>query len=153
MNKNSWLAIAAAAGCIAGCGSVPVEQKDSRGIVTITLVALSGNLGRVGQATLIPQGDRTRISIFVSNVPDDVALPPALHSYIYPGSCTSLAAKPAFEMNRTVLLAPSADVPWTLRKSLPVSLPALLENNHAVVVRTGPEDGFRNIFCGAIRRA
>ena len=43
--------------------------------------------------------------------------------------------------------------PWTFYRSAPITMPDLLSGKYAVVVRTSPEDGSADIFCGDVAHA
>ncbi|MNY29118.1 hypothetical protein D3C86_1631410 [compost metagenome] len=42
---------------------------------------------------------------------------------------------------------------WTFYRSAPVAMQELLSGKYALVVRTAPEDGNLDIFCGDIAQA
>ncbi|WP_271409367.1 hypothetical protein [Pseudomonas sp. Q1-7] len=133
-------------GCAASVGT-PDDQR-----VDVRLAATQQNAGRIGMATLVPRGDETAISLFVSGVPSGVTRPVHLYTYIYPGTCSAPGATPAYELNRTVntYRHVEGDV-WRLSKSAPVPLSTLRASEHSLVLRTSPADGGVDVFCGDIR--
>jgi hypothetical protein len=151
MNMNPWLVLLVVVGLISGC-SATTESRSGRQVVNIPLTASPQNLGQIAQATLVAEGDATEISFFLSGVPMGTTRPVRLYTYIYPGPCNALGAKPAYEMNQTVNTDQIAgDRPgWSLSKKVPVALSELRSKGYAIVVRTSPEDGNLDIFCGLI---
>ena len=150
MNMKSWLALLVVAGCISGCSTTPESRQDNQ-VVNIPLTAGPQNAGQIAQATLASQGDETAISFFISGVPTGTTRPVHLYTYLYPGSCESRAAKPAYEMNQTVSTNQvNKRRGWTLSKKAPVALSELRSGGYAIVVRTSPADGNLDIFCGDI---
>lgn len=153
MNKKAFLALTIVAVSSMGCGTTG-ESRDSR-VVNVKLDATRYNAGEIAQATLVAQGGETGINLFLSDVPDGVALPPHLYTYIYPGACHDLGAEPAYEMNRTVLpldyMSGTSSAGMRLSKRAPVALDTLQGGDYSLVVRTSPADGNQNIFCGSLR--
>jgi hypothetical protein len=119
--------------------------------VNVPLVATTSNTGRIGQATLVPAGNKTEIILFFSGVPSVVASPVHLSAYVYPGTCGNLGAKPAYALNERRIL--DKFTPMQMWKSASVPLDAFRSNDYAIVVRTSAEDGVSDIFCGNLRRA
>ncbi|WP_375739894.1 hypothetical protein [Pseudomonas boanensis] len=145
MSNLTWLALTLAVGVATGCATT------DRQVVSIPLEATPQNAGHIAQATLAAVGERTSISVFIGGVPLGTTRPLRLYTYIYPGSCGRLAAKPAFDMNNTVVTQRwSGTTGWWLSKSAPASLDQLRSGGYAIVVRTTPADGNRDIFCGNI---
>ena len=151
METRSWLAPLIVAGAIHGCSTPPVAGGDDR-LISVPLAAAPRNAGQLGQATLAAAGDETAISFFIGGVPAGTTRPLHLYTFIYAGSCRSLGAWPAYEMNQTVTTNPVARRRgWTLSRRAPVALSALRAGGYAIVVRTSPADGNLEIFCGDIR--
>lgn len=150
MNMKYWLPLMVVAGWVLGCSTTPESRRDNQ-IVNIPLTAGPHNVGHIAQATLAPLGDETAISFFIGGVPSGTTRPVHLYTYIYPGSCESLGAKPAYEMNQTVSTNKvTRRRGWMLSKKAPVALSELRSVGYAIVVRTGPADGNLDIFCGDI---
>ncbi|MCY1308413.1 hypothetical protein D9M68_656740 [compost metagenome] len=62
-----------------------------------------------------------------------------------------MGAAPAYALNQRVL-AEKVDAKrgWTLSRRVPAELEALRTGTYSIVLRTGPADGNREIFCGEI---
>jgi hypothetical protein len=151
METKSWLAPLIVAGAIQGCSTPSVDGGGDR-LISVALAASPQNAGQLGQATLAASGDETAISFFIGGVPAGTTRPLHLYTFIYAGSCRSLGARPAYEMNQTVTTNPVARRSgWMLSRRAPVALSALRAGGYAIVVRTSPADGNLEIFCGDIR--
>jgi hypothetical protein len=149
MAKNLRPMLVACCGLIVACGAtLAYPATDS---VNIPLVATTLNTGRIGQATLVPAGNKTEVILFFSEVPSTVASPVHLNAYIYPGTCGNLGAKPAYALNERRIL--DKFTPMQMWRSASVPLDVLRSNDNAVVIRTSAEDGVSEIFCGNLRRA
>ncbi|WP_233809876.1 hypothetical protein [Paraburkholderia sp. HP33-1] len=121
--------------------------------ISIPLTATSQNAGKIAQATLVPVGDATEIVLFVGGVPSNVAQPPHLYTYIYPGMCGDLGPKPVIAMNDQVVLGDRLpQLSRWMSKRVPIALNELRSGDYALVVRTSPADGFVNIFCGNLKK-
>jgi hypothetical protein len=104
---------------------------------------------------LIGRGGRTYVSLTVSGVPDDISRPVHLYTYVYRGSCGRLQETPEHAMNDHVLAdvswpTASRNGPYTVRNTVAVSLEQLRAMPHAIVVRSSPADGARELFCGNV---
>jgi hypothetical protein len=151
MESKSWLAPLIVAGAIQGCSTPPVDGGGDR-LIGVPLAAGPQNAGQLGQATLAASGDETAISFFIGGVPSGTTRPLHLYTFIYPGSCQSLGAKPAYDMNETVTTNPVARRRgWTFSRRVPLAMSVLRAGGYAIVVRTSPADGNLEIFCGDIR--
>jgi hypothetical protein len=147
--------LAAAAALVGGCAGT--GETGSRDIVTVPLQAARIVAGEVGEAQLIPQGESTVVRIVVSGVPLMLSSRPVhLYTFIHEGTCGNLAEKPAHALLDRVLAQPtsggrSTGGPLTIANVAPLPLATLRGGKFAVVVRTSPADGNREIFCGEIR--
>ena len=151
MKFRTWLALAVAAWSAAGTGASLADEM-ARGPVSIRLTASMQNAGKSGLATLVAQGNATELVFVVSGVPSFTTLPAHLYTYIFPGSCARLADHPAYAMNdRTVLGDRVPSRTLTMAKLAPISLSDLTTGDYAIVVRTSPADGYRDIFCGDVK--
>lgn len=151
MVARSWLASLIVAVAIQGCAASPMDGGGDE-LLSVSLAAGPQNVGQLGEVTLAASGDETAISFFIGGVPSGTTRPLHLYTYIYPGSCRSLGAKPAYEMNQIITTNPVARRRgWTLSRRAPVTLSALRTGDYAIVVRTSPADGSLDIFCGDIR--
>jgi hypothetical protein len=155
--------LGAAAGCLlaawlSGCASVDPAGRDAGDFATVVLTATPYNAGRIGRAYLVPNGDRTVVRIEASGVPDTVARPIHLYTFIYEGSCIAHAGKPAFALNDTVLASSVANPAGigafggalTISNTAPISAAALRAKPYAIVVKTAPSDGDHDLYCGDV---
>jgi uncharacterized lipoprotein YmbA len=150
MNAKECLALIMVAAGLSACASPAGEVDGQR--LDVRMTATEMNAGRVAQATLVSLDDKTSMTMFVSGVPSNVARPVHLYTYIYPGTCASPGASPAYELNRTVeTYQYSRGDGWRLSKTAPVALATLRSSSHSIVLRTSPADGNFDIFCGDIR--
>ena len=147
------------AALMAGCASVADDGDRSApggAFATVVLTAAPYNAGRIGRAYLVPSGDRTIVRIDSSGVPDTVARPIHLYTFIYEGSCAAPSEKPAFALTDTVLASSVANPAGigafggavTITNAAPISLDALRAKPYAIVVKTSPADGDRDLYCG-----
>ncbi|CAN7574026.1 hypothetical protein [Pseudomonas umsongensis] len=145
MKIVSSLALVVAIGSMSGCATSPQQ------ITSVPLNATMSNPGRIAEATLTPMGNETDLWLFVSGVPIQTTFPARLYTYVYSGSCGSLGAKPAYDLNQTVnteYYSPGSGI--HLRKSVPVAYDTLRSGGYAVVVRGSPTDGGHELFCGKL---
>ncbi|RQH05085.1 hypothetical protein D1Y85_16305 [Paraburkholderia dinghuensis] len=141
-------AVSAALGCCAVLTSYAAPQS-----VNVTLTASAQNAGKIGQVTLVPHGNATEMLFFIGGVPSGTTMPAHLYTYVYPGSCNQLADKPLYGMtDRTVLGDYVPQQGFKLWRRVPMPFDDLVARDHAIVVRTSPADGARDIFCGDVRR-
>jgi hypothetical protein len=151
---NNWPTLVVAA-CLTGWYGTTVANPPDAGQVSVRLAASPQNAGRIAQVTLVPQGtSSTELVFFISGVPSAVTQPAHLYTYIYPGSCGNLGAKPAYAMNQQIVLGDHLPQrTWQMSKLVPVTLNELRSGDYAAVVRTSPADGYADIFCGNIGHA
>ncbi|GAB6403661.1 hypothetical protein [Pseudomonas sp. MHK4] len=144
MKIVSSLALVVAVGSIFGCSTVPDSQ-----VSNVPLNATSINAGNIARPIMMSDGKATVFWFAVSGESMGSALPGRLEAYIYSGSCTSLGAKPAYDMNdgpnARFYSAASHQYFW---KSAPVAVETLRAGSYALVVRESPADGHQAIFCG-----
>ncbi|MNZ34997.1 hypothetical protein D3C78_523850 [compost metagenome] len=120
--------------------------------VNIDLQATQRNAGRIAQATLSPVDDKTYMTVFVSGAPQGTTRPLRLYTFIYPGTCAKPGAKPAYELNDTVVTHRRSRIDgWSLYKMVPAPLATLRSGDYSIVLRTSPADGNYDIFCGDVR--
>ncbi len=117
----------------------------------ITLKASHFNAGAIGSATFVPVAKGCEVVFNVANLQPWLERPIRIYTFIYPGSCEKLGKKPAYEMNDTVTTDRVGKNAWRVNKKIPASLDGLLAGHYAVVVRSSPSDGNRDLFCGDIR--
>ena len=148
------------AALMAGCASVTSDDDRSDApravFATVVLTAAPYNAGRIGRAYLVPSGDRTVVKIDSSGVPDTVARPIHLYTFIYEGSCAAPSERPAFALTDTVLASSLANPAGigafggavTITNDAPISFDELRAKPYAIVVKTSPADGNRDLYCG-----
>lgn len=148
------MALGACLTIVIGNGESQAAQRAAT--LTIKLHATSYNAGRIGQATLIPQGASTRIVLRFSGVPNYVGRPIHVYTYVYAADCANLSSTPVWSLNDRVLPTDVTGTPGGTRSMLsishilPASLPELRSHKYSVVLRTAPADGDQPIFCGEI---
>ncbi|MED7670812.1 hypothetical protein GXB78_26785 [Pseudomonas moraviensis subsp. stanleyae] len=121
--------------------------------VNLPLAATHKNPGHTATTTLTAEGNQTNFDFYVSGVPDGTSLPPRIYTFINKGSCQQ-PGPAAFAMNDKVNTeANTGTGGWTFYRSAPIALSDLLSGKYSVVVRTAPEDGNADIFCGDVARA
>lgn len=149
------LVLATVAAALDGC--VGTTDGSARDVVAVPLQPARIVAGEVGQAHLMPQGDGTRVRVEVSGVPMMLSSRPIhLYTFIYEGNCGNLGAQPAYALLDRVLAQStsgrtSAGGPFTISNTAPLPLATLRSGTFALVVRTSPADGNRELFCGEIR--
>ena len=141
------------ASCVlSACAASPDVRRDDS--VDITLSAARINAGETGRAFLVPLGDRTQVTITVSGVPVELASRPVhLYTFIYKGTCGSLAEPPSYALNERVLtqsITSTVGGALSITNVAPVAVHVLQNEPHAIRVMTSPADGNREIFCGDI---
>lgn len=142
---KTGLLVAASVGMLMGCMGAAGDKE----LLTIRLKGEQLNASSIAQASLVGRGDVTDITIVIGGVPPGVSKPLQLYAFIYSGACTQLSAEPAYSMNNTTHTNPT-ESGWTLSREVPVAIADLVTAPHALVVRTSPTDGNRDIFCGDI---
>ncbi|MNQ28860.1 hypothetical protein D3C85_421570 [compost metagenome] len=120
--------------------------------VSVPLVATRHNTGQIGNVTLASWDKQTGLSFFISGAPSGVSLPLRLYTFINKGSCQQ-PGPVAYAMNDQVNTEPQPIRGWTFSRSAPVELPVLLSGEYSILVRTAPESGNVDIFCGDIKQA
>ncbi len=131
-----------------GCSSSSHHQS-----MNLPLAATQRNPGHTAPTTLTGEGNQTNFDFYLTGVPNGTILPPRIYIFINKGSCQQPGAV-AFAMNDKVNTEPNAGTGgWTFYRSAPIAMPDLLSGKYAVVVRTSPEDGSADIFCGDVVHA
>ena len=121
--------------------------------VNVTLVATRQNTGQIGNVVLSEWDKQTGLSFFISGAPSGVVLPLRLYSFINKGSCQQ-PGPVAYALNDKVNTEPNAGTGgWTFYRSAPIKMQDLLAGNYSVLLRTSPEDGNTDIFCGNVAQA
>ncbi|MCX2900484.1 hypothetical protein [Pseudomonas mandelii] len=119
--------------------------------VSVALQATRHNTGQIGNVTLASWGKKTGFNFIISGVPTGASLPLRLYTFINKGSCEQ-PGPVAYTMNDQVNTERQAIRGWIFSRSAPVELPVLLAGEYSVVVRTAPDSGNLDIFCGDIKR-
>ncbi|WP_092304421.1 hypothetical protein [Pseudomonas sp. NFIX28] len=121
--------------------------------MNLPLAATHKNSGHVATTTLTGVGNQTNFDFNVTGVPIGTIMPPRLYTFINNGSCQQ-PGPAAYAMNDKVDTQSATGAGgWSFYRSAPITMPDLLSGNYSVVVRTSPEDGNVDIFCGDIAQA
>lgn len=106
-------------------------------VVTVKLVA-QNNSGQNGVATLLPEGNKTKVVIEIPNMPAGVAQPVHIHL----GSCDKLDKAPKWNLE-AVKGGRSVTV-------VPVSLDTILQDRTAINVHKSAAEAQIYVSCGNI---
>jgi hypothetical protein len=134
------ICIAALAGC-AGSANEETGRVD--------LQATGNNSGHIGYATLSAVGKTAGVEVFVNGV-QGFLRPVRLYTYIYTGTCSAMGAKPVYEMNDQVTTQ-RTQAGWQYSRTAQVPLKDLRSTSHVLLLRSSPEEGSVDLFCGEIR--
>ncbi|MNZ31897.1 hypothetical protein D3C78_492130 [compost metagenome] len=112
--------------------------------MNLPLAATHRNAGQTGNATLTAEGSQT---------PNGTILPPRIYTFINKGSCQQ-PGPVAYAMNDKVNTKNEAGSNgWSFYRNAPIATSELLSGQYSIVVRTAPEDGSVDIFCGDVAQA
>jgi len=118
--------------------------------MNLPLAATHKNPGHIANATLTGVGNQTNFDFSITGVPLGTIMPPRLYTFINKGSCKQ-PGPVAYAMNDKVnTQSASGAGGWSFYRSAPIAMADLLSGQFSVVVRTSPEDGNVDIFCGDI---
>ena len=145
MNRSHSLAALMVTASLFGC------TTSSNHGVSVPLVATRQNTGQIGNVTLADLGKETGFSFFISGAPSGSSLPLRLFTFIYKGSCQQ-PGPVAYAMNDHVTTERQAIRGWAFSRSAPVAMPVLLSGEYSIVVRSAPDSGNVDIFCGDIKQ-
>ena len=145
MNRRLSLAALMVTASLFGC------TTSSNHGVSVPLVATRQNTGQIGNVTLSDWGKETGLSFFISGAPSGASLPLRLFTFINKGSCQQ-PGPVAYAMNDRVTTERQAIRGWAFSRSAPVALSVLLAGEYSIVVRSAPDSGNIDIFCGDIRQ-
>ena len=145
MNRRLSLAVLMLTASLFGC------TTSSNHGVSVPLVATRQNTGQIGNVTLADWGKETGLSFFISGAPSGAFLPLRLFTFINKGSCQQ-PGPVAYAMNDRVTTERQAIRGWAFSRSAPVALSVLLAGEYSIVVRSAPDSGNIDIFCGDIRQ-
>jgi hypothetical protein len=141
---------------LAGCAER--GEAIANRMLTVTLAATPVNAGEIGRAFLVARGDKTDVVVEVSGMPPMLASRPVhLYTFIHTGRCSNLGEPPAYALTARVLAesarsggATPATGPFKVSNTARLPLEALRGGRYAIVIRTSPADGGREIFCGNV---
>lgn len=144
MNASAPMAVLLVTASLISC------SHSSNHSMSVRLAATPKNPGHIANTTLTGEGDQTNLDFYITGVPTGTLLPPRIYTFIYKGSCQQPGAV-AYAMNDKVNTKSAAGTNgWSFYRSAPVSITTLLSDQHSIAVRTAPEDGSVDIFCGDI---
>lgn len=130
-----------------GCSST------SNHSMNLPLAATHSNPGQTGTTTLTAVGNQTNFDFYITGVPTGTILPPRIFTFINKGGCQQ-PGPVAYAMNDKVNTSSSAGTNgWSFYRSAPIAMKDLLSGKYSIVVRTAPEDGNADIFCGDVAQA
>lgn len=117
--------------------------------ISIPLAATRHNVGQIANTTLANWDQKTGFDFFISGVPTGTSLPLRIYTFIHKGSCQQ-PGPVAYAMNDKVNTERAAVAGWTFSRSAAIALPELLAGQYSIVLRSAPEDGNLDLFCGDI---
>jgi len=121
--------------------------------MNLPLAATHANPGKIATTTLTSVDDKTNFDFYITGVPAGTIMPPRIFTFINKGSCQQ-PGPVAYALNDKVNTEPNAGTGgWTFYRSAPIKMQDLLAGNYSVLLRTSPEDGNTNIFCGNVAQA
>lgn len=118
--------------------------------VNVPLTATRHNAGQIGNVTLTDLDKKTGLSFFISGAPTGVILPLRVYTFIYKGNCQQ-PGPVAYAMNDQVNTDRQPIKGWTFSRIAPVATSELLSGGYSVVVRSAPDSGNLDLFCGDIK--
>ncbi|MBV6821986.1 hypothetical protein [Pseudomonas sp. PD9R] len=118
--------------------------------VTVPLVATPHNAGQIGNVALASWDKQTGLSFFISGIPNGTSLPLRVYTFINKGSCQQ-PGPVAYAMNDQTNTERVASSGWSFSRTAPVATSILLSGGYSIVVRSAPEDGNADLFCGDIK--
>jgi hypothetical protein len=107
--------------------------------VTVPIMAMNDS-GQTGTATLTPEGDRTRVVVELTGVPEGVVEPEHIHL----GTCDKLNPAPKWPL-QPLQNGRSVTV-------VPVSLATIMKDQTAINVHKSPTEIATYVACGNIPR-
>ena len=121
--------------------------------MNLPLTATHANPGKIATTSLTSVGDQTNFDFYITGVPVGTIMPPRIFTFINKGSCQQ-PGPVAYALNDKVNTEPNAGTGgWTFYRSAPIKMQDLLAGNYSVLLRTSPEDGNTDIFCGNVAQA
>lgn len=151
MEPTRWLALAVALGCMAANAAAGDSANSP---MTIRMKAYPENAGKIAQVTLVAQKGQAELLFVVSGVPAQASAPDDLDVYIYPGTCAKRADKPVYTIGNPYVRGDRQGIrQYSMTRVVPASVDELTSSDHAIVLRTAPQDGAVDIFCGDVGSA
>jgi hypothetical protein len=126
------------------------KKVDRNDRFSIKLKGSQWNASAIGNAIFVATDETSQVTIVMGGISKFISRPVRIYTYIYPGSCGNLGEAPAYELNDTKITNSKGNNAWDVSKRIPVALSSLLENDYALVIRSTPPDGNRDLFCGDI---
>ncbi|KJZ39044.1 hypothetical protein [Pseudomonas fluorescens] len=147
MNPRTPLVASLIIAGLLGCTSSSTPSMN------LPLAATKKNPGQIANTTLTAVGNQTNLDFYLTGVPTGTTLPLRIYTFVYNGSCQQPGSV-AYAMNDKVNTESAAGTRgWSFYRSAPITLSDLLSGKYSIVVRTAPEDGNVDIFCGDVARA
>jgi len=146
MNYSTPLTALLVTASLLGCTS------SSNQTISVPLKATQKNAGQIANATLNAVDGETNFDFYLSGVPDGTILPLRIFTFVNKGSCQQ-PGPVAYDMNDRITTQRATEAGWTFYRSAPIPLPDLLSGKYSILVRTTPEDGSVDIFCGDVVQA
>lgn len=147
MNDRIPLTAILVTASLLGCSS------SSKHSMTLPLTATHQNAGQIANTTPTAVNNETNFDFYISGAPPEgTTLPLRVYTFVNKGSCQQ-PGPVAFDMNNRITTQRTAEAGWAFYRSAPIPVPDLMSGKYAVVVRTTPEDGSIDIFCGDIVQA
>ena len=132
------------AATLVGCSS---SSKQS---MSLPLAATHNNPGHIANTTLTGVGNQTNFDFYISGVPSGTILPPRIYTFVNKGSCQQPGTV-AYAMNDKVNVQSAAGAKgWSFYRSAPIAIADMISRKYSIVVRSAPEDGNFDLFCGDV---
>lgn len=146
MNYTIPLTVLLVTVSLSGC------TRSSTQSVTLPLKATRQNAGQIANTTLTAVDNESNFNFYISGVPTGTTMPLRIYTFVNRGNCQQ-PGPVVYEMNDRITTQRTAQAGWTFERVAPVSVSDLLSGKYSVVVRTTPEDGSVDLFCGDIAQA
>jgi hypothetical protein len=144
MNPRIPVAVLLVAASLAGC------THSSNQSLNLPLTATYRNQGQAGTTTLTGVDKQTNFDFYISGVPSGTILPPRIYTFVNKGSCQQPGTV-AYAMNDKVNVQSAAGAKgWSFYRSAPIAIADMISRKYSIVVRSAPEDGNFDLFCGDV---
>ena len=127
------------------------EAEDKNNRLFIRLKGSRWNPAAAGTANFVATDETIRVNLVLSGISKFISRPLRILTFIYPGSCENLGEAPAYELNKIKKTNDKGSDTWGTSKTIPVALHSLIEGDYALIIRSTPADGNRDLLCGDIR--